>query len=153
MIDRPKIPQTPNLVGKMFRIQLHTDPEPYTYNKKPVPILPAIEGKLIRRIHTWTWCYLAELTEPLFLDIEGVHEKARKKTSTRFIKILPSVIWSKRRDDNLGIELPEGKTMDVTVSYVDDPAAVPNELATGETVDPFFEKIPVISGGSITLKV
>lgn len=145
-------PTTPDLMGKTFRIQLYTDPEPYTYSKKPVPILPLIEGKLIRRIHASTWSYLAELSAPLFLDIDGVNEKAKKKISAGYIEILPKIIYSKRRDDNLAIELAQGKKMDVVVSYVEDPAEVPNELLTGETVDPFFEKMPVIASGIMTLK-
>ena len=61
-------------------------------------------------------------------------------------------MWSKRKDDNLVVELERNKRIDVNVYYVEDPAEVPNELLTGEVADPFFEKMPAIAGGTMTLK-
>ena len=141
-----------SIIGKSFLIQLCTDAEPYTRQGKKAPILPFVKGHLIRKIHTWTWCYLAELSDPLFLDVEGIGEEARKKISANYIKILPSVVWSERKKDNLAIKLRQGDEMYVSVFYVEEPKEVPNELLTGEVADPFFEKMPTIASGIMSLK-
>ena len=153
-----KIEKVEHLIGRDVEIELRTDPEKYYMAGKAVPILPKVRGKLLKRIKTWTWCYIAELTEPVFLDREGVNEKARKKYSTRFVKILPNITDSEKAEDGLYLRLvKQGKTLtDVIVSYVEDPNDVPNELKTaerpsGKGADPYFEKMPPIASGMIKL--
>lgn len=147
-----------HLIGRNVEIELRTDPEKYYRVGKAVPVLPKIRAKLLKRLKTWTWCYLAELTEPLFLDQEGITEKARKKYSTKFIKILPNILDSEKSEDGLYLRLvKQGKSLtDVIISYVEDPSDVPNELKTaerpsGKGVDPYFEKMPPIASGMIKL--
>ena len=86
-----------HLIGRNVEINLCvSDVERYRHRGEQIPLLPKIRGKLIKRIKTWTWCYIMELTEPVFLDQEGINEKVRNKYSTRFVKVLPNVTESEK---------------------------------------------------------
>ena len=143
-----------NLIGRNVEIRLFfVDVDTYAKIGKPIPELPTIRGKLIKRMFSWTWCYVIALEEAFLLDIDGIDEKARKKYSTCFAFVTPSYSYTNDKDDNIYIQLVKKREekINVTVSYVDDPRDLPNELMAGKRTDPYFEKMPPIAGGYMRL--
>lgn len=143
-----------NLLNRNVEIALsYTDIDTCVKNGQPIPQLPLIRGKLIKRVFSWTWCYIMELSKPLVLDMKGISEKARIKKSASYILVTPSLTYSNDRVDNMFIKLVELKdsSVNVSIAYVRDPLNVPTELKTGDTPDPYFKEMPSISSGSLRL--
>ena len=143
-----------NLIGRNVEIRLFfVDVDTYAKIGKNIPELPTIRGKLIKRVFSWTWCYVVVLTDPLFLNIDGIGEKAQKKYSTRFVFVTPSYTYKNDKDDNIYIRLGKMKEekINIGVAYIEDAVDVPNELITGKITDPYFEKMPPIAGGYMRL--
>lgn len=145
-----------NLIGRIVEIQLEAyDLDIRHKLRQPVPQLPKIECNMLKRCLTWTWTYVAELKEPLFLDIDGIKEETRKKMSARYIWISPSYALKDpelNRRDNIYLQVMEKGRISVGVFYLDDPNTVPSELAVGKELDSFTKNTPTIGGGIMTLK-
>ena len=148
------INQTESLIGMNAQINLSViDTEDYLRLHKPIPALPRVQGTFIRKIFSWTWCYIMKLSEPLLLDIDGINEMIRKSGSTKYVLITPAHAYSDDKTDNIFKQLI-GKNigkMRVIVSYIDNPTEVPSKLKTGEISDPFFKKMHSLSGGDLSL--
>lgn len=144
--------QDGNLLGVNVEIQLYCANDVNDRLGIPNPTLPRIECRLVKRIFSFTWNYLAELKEPLFLDREGVHDAARKKIMARYVKIVPIYTYKDMKQDNIYLRVQSDGEVNVIVSYVEDMLDVPNELLIGEVCDPYFSKMPVISSGTLVLK-
>lgn len=143
-----------NLIGTLVEINLiFTDAEDYSRLNKPIPIMPTIRGTLIKRVFSWSWCYVMILDRPLLLDMEGIGEKARSKMFTNYVFISPSYRYKNNKEDNIYIRLVKMNEamINVVVNYVNNPSDIPNELITGEKTDPYFEKILPISIGQLRI--
>ena len=154
MSTEPK--ESKNLIGRDVEIQLEVyDLDIRQKLGQPVPELPKIECRLVKRCFTWTWTYIAQLKEPLFLDIEGIKEETRKKMSAYYIWISPSYAHtddSINRQDNIYSQIMQKGKIECGVFYLEDPNILPSELAVGKELDSFTEATPTIGSGVMTLK-
>ena len=151
-----KFKKNENLIGRYVEIQLEVfDLDIRHKLGQSVPALPKIEGKLLKRCLTWTWTYMAELKEPMFLDIDGIPEETRKKISAYYIWISPSYALSSdelNRRDNIYLQIKEKGKIRVGVFYLENPDSAPSELAVGKELASFTEATPTIGGGIMILK-
>jgi len=140
------------LIGKDVEIELEVfDLDVRQKIGKSIPELPKIQCRLIKRILTWTWNYIAELKEPLNLNLDGIQQEAQKKMTAYYIRISPSYSYKDNKKDNIYAELLEKGKVDVGVFYLEDPSSVPNEMVVGPELDKFSAATPTIGGGIVRL--
>jgi len=141
---------TENAIGSIVQISLKVDPEDYTRVGKQVPLLPAVKGKLIKRIRTWTWAYVCELEKPFSLNRACFEDKIRKMRYTTYGFMTPSIIYSKRFEDAFVSSRELNKILSVGFSYVKNVEDIPELLVCDDHVtDPYFKNILSICGGDL----
>jgi len=144
--------KTKDLIGQRVEIELYVTDGAMSYlrgpHPRPIPQLPKVRCKLIKRLLVpgGRWSYIAQLDEPLFLDREGVGEKARELYSTSFLLIVPDSDTSNFNKDSIFEKLASGKASDSIVGAVKDPDKIPSEIAKD---DPAWENFPSISSGIV----